>query len=319
WCAGVRRTGRISISVTSWPRCASCHAASQPARPPPTTVTSAMTIRSSCASRALRRRHRLGRELAVALGAAVEGASGLRRLLDEERRLAVGARHGDGPVPRGPVAVRVPRAAPERLTPPRPLLSHVPLAAARALESRDRARPGVAAFRVIGARDEGTHTALALHQLAAALGALLPDRTRLLLLLAIERLRVAAFRVAGAAEEAAVAAPAHHERPAALRALRALRGDDIAQHLVAPLLTLRERLLERAVELAQHLAPVQLALLDAVQLALHLAGEAHVEELREQPHQELRHRLAQRRRVEALLLQLHVLPVHQRGDDLRVR
>src|SRR5690606_16942425 len=269
WCAGVRRTGRISISVTSWPRCASCHAASQPARPPPTTVTSAMTIRSSCASRALRRRHRLGRELAVALGAAVEGASGLRRLLDEERRLAVGARHGDGPVPRGPVAVRVPRAAPERLTPPRPLLSHVPLAAARALESRDRARPGVAAFRVIGARDEGTHTPLALHQLAAALGALLPDRTRLLLLLAIEGLRAAGCCVAAAAGDASGAAPPPPGGRAARRALWALRGDDIAQHLAAPCPSPRERPLERAVELAQPPAPVQLALLDAVQLALH--------------------------------------------------
>src|SRR5690606_16020735 len=123
----------------------------------------------------------------------------------------------------------------------------------------------------------------------------------------------------GAAEEAAVAAPAHDERPAALGALGGLRRDDLAQHLVAALLALLERLLERAVELAEHLAPVQVALLDAVQLALHLAGEAHVEEVREQAHEELRHRLTQRRGVEALLLELDVLPVHERGDDLRVR
>src|SRR5690606_615038 len=226
---------------------------------------------------------------------------------------------GDGPVPRGPVAVRVARAAPEGLAPPRPLLAHIALAAARTLEPRDRARPRVAALRVVGARDERAHAPLALDQLAAALRALLADRARLLLLLAVQRLRVAALRVAGAAEEATVAAPADDQRSAALGALGGVRGDDLAQDLVAALLPLLERLLERAVELAEHLAPVQVALLDAVQLVLHLAGEAHVEEVREEPHEELRHRLAQRRGMEALLLELDVLPVHERRDDLRVR
>src|SRR2546423_1355889 len=36
WCAAVRTTGRISCTTTSCPRSASCHAASDPARPPPT-------------------------------------------------------------------------------------------------------------------------------------------------------------------------------------------------------------------------------------------------------------------------------------------
>ena len=41
--ASVPRTGRISNSVTSCPRSASCHAASEPESPPPTTVTSAIS------------------------------------------------------------------------------------------------------------------------------------------------------------------------------------------------------------------------------------------------------------------------------------
>src|SRR5690606_42012306 len=98
-------------------------------------------------------------------------------------------------------AVRVAGAAPEGLAPPRPLLAHIALAAARTLEPRDRARPRVTALRVVGARDEGAHPTLALDQLAAALGALLADRLRLLPPLAGQRLRVAALRVAGAAEE----------------------------------------------------------------------------------------------------------------------
>src|SRR5699024_5672067 len=39
WCAGLCCTGFISCRRTLTPRCASCHAASQPARPAPTTVT----------------------------------------------------------------------------------------------------------------------------------------------------------------------------------------------------------------------------------------------------------------------------------------
>ncbi len=39
WCAGVDRTGRISNNSTSMPRRAHCHAASLPARPAPTILT----------------------------------------------------------------------------------------------------------------------------------------------------------------------------------------------------------------------------------------------------------------------------------------
>src|SRR6185437_3378644 len=48
--AAVATTGRISTSVTSCPRSASCHAASEPARPPPTTVIigQKLTLASGC-------------------------------------------------------------------------------------------------------------------------------------------------------------------------------------------------------------------------------------------------------------------------------
>jgi hypothetical protein len=39
-CAAVGRVGRISYSATATPRSAACHAASQPANPPPRTVNS---------------------------------------------------------------------------------------------------------------------------------------------------------------------------------------------------------------------------------------------------------------------------------------
>ena len=46
WCAGVCCTGFISHRRTEIPRCASCHAASQPASPAPTTVTISLIRRS---------------------------------------------------------------------------------------------------------------------------------------------------------------------------------------------------------------------------------------------------------------------------------
>src|SRR5690606_7694609 len=164
-CAGVRRTGRISSSVTSWPRAASCHAASQPARPPPTTVTAA-TTRCLLPSGGLRLRDGVRVELGLALRAPEEGAAGLGRLFDEERRLAVRARRGDGSVPGGPVALGVTSAAPERLAAPRALLADVALAATRALEPGDGARAGEAALRVVRARDERAQPALPLDELA---------------------------------------------------------------------------------------------------------------------------------------------------------
>src|SRR5690606_26625925 len=126
-------------------------------------------------------------------------------------------------------------AAPERLAAPRALLADVALAATRALEPGDGARAGEAALRVVRARDERAQPALPLDELAAALRALLADRPRLLLLLPVQRLRVSALGVPRAAEEPPVAAPANQERAAAPRALRGVRGDDLAQHLVAPL------------------------------------------------------------------------------------
>src|SRR5690606_4074414 len=293
------------MSVTCRPRSASCQAASHPARPPP--MTSASPI------------DRLQLELSLAGRALDELAPGLRALGHQEGGPAVRAGLGHGPVPARPVAVRVAVATPEDLAGPGPLHRDVALAALRALDPRDGDRLRVLALRVVAARDEGPEPPLPLDELRAALRALLADRLRRLRLLAVQRPRVRAFGIAGATQEPAVPGPADLERPAAVGAGARVPGHDLAQHLLAAALALLELALEGPVEVLQHLLPVDVALLDLVELALHPAGEVHLEEGREERHQQLDHRLAQGRRVETLLLELDVLAVEQGRDDLGVR
>ena len=76
-----------------------------------------------------------------------------------------------------------------------------------------------------------------------------------------------------------------------------------------------ERLAERAVEVLEHPLPAQLALLDLVELGLHLRGELDVEDLGELAHHDLLDRLAQLGGEEAALLDLHVLAGAERRDD----
>jgi hypothetical protein len=68
----------------------------------------------------------------------------------------------------------------------------------------------------------------------------------------------------------------------------------------------------------QQVAPLDLALLDAVELALHAARELDVEDVREEAHEELRHDLAEVGRLEAPLLELDVAAVDDDRDDARV-
>ena len=71
---------------------------------------------------------------------------------------------------------------------------------------------------------------------------------------------------------------------------------------------MRERLLEGAVELLERLRPIQLAVLDLVELALHLRGEADVEDPGKVRDEEIVDELAELGRIEALLELLDVAP-----------
>src|SRR6185369_8046589 len=133
---------------------------------------------------------------------------------------------------------------------------------------------------------------------------LLANRRRLFLFLLVDRFGLATLGVAAAAEESAKAVPAHDHWFAAFWAHARVRRNDVAHDIRALLLTSFELLLERAVEIGEHITPLELAFLDLVELAFHTAREADIEDRREQSHQNFGDRLTERRRLEALLLEL---------------
>ena len=81
----------------------------------------------------------------------------------------------------------------------------------------------------------------------------------------------------------------------------------------------RELLLEGAVELAEHLDPVEVVVLDLVELLFHLARVADVQDLGEGLDELVGHDLAKVGRVEAALELLDVVALLDHGDDRGVR
>jgi hypothetical protein len=183
-----------------------------------------------------------------------------------------------------------------------------------------RARLRVLALRVVAAGDERAEAAFPLEQLRrAADRTLLARGLRFRLLLLVERLGIPALRVSRAAEEPPVPIPPDRQLPATVGTRTCVRGDGVADDLAALRLPLGEPALERRVEVLEDDAPVQLTLLDPVELRLHAAGEVHAEDVGKHVDEDRGDGLAQRCGLESLLLELHVLAVRERGDDLGVR
>src|SRR5690606_22149065 len=87
----------------------------------------------------------------------------------------------------------------------------------------------------------------------------------------IERARALALRIAGAAQEATILVPAHQHRAAADVARLTLGREDLLDDRVGGGLALLEPFAERTVEAPQQRTPLDLALLDPVELAFHAA------------------------------------------------
>src|SRR3569623_1237625 len=258
--------------------------------PAPATPSRIAANSSHASTRSLRGVLALGLVGAFALPIALHAAecdAALGLLLEDELRRAGRARLLDGLVPRDEVALllRPVRAAVERLAAPRPLLRDVPAAARLRALHAERDRLGRLAVRVARAREERAEpAALDGHRRAAGLADLGGRLRRHLLPGAVEVLddlhRVTALGVALAREERPVAAPLDDHRLAALLADplgRDLLALDVA-HLGLGLLELE---LERRVEGAEEHAPVLVAVLDTVEVALYLRGEVGADELGE--------------------------------------
>jgi len=74
-------------------------------------------------------------------------------------------------------------------------------------------------------------------------------------------------------------------------------------------------LLEGAVEVPSWLLEGELALLDAVEVGLHARGVFRIQQVVEALQQQVGHRHAQVRGLEAALVLLHVVPVQDGADD----
>ncbi len=171
-------------------------------------------------------------------------------------------------------------------------------------------RPRKTTIGVVRAGNEGP-VATALDQKPSpAMGTLLVAEVYLGWL--IDRPGVAAIGIGRAAEEPPVAIPAHDHRRAAQIADSVVGLNDFLDDFRAPLLTLLQPVSESLVEVAEHLMPLELPFLDAIQTRLHVAGELDIEGVGEDPDQDLDHRLAEGRRREPSALQLDVRPVHER-------
>ena len=136
------------------------------------------------------------------------------------------------------------------------------------------------------------------------------------LLPAAQILGVLAVGIAGAREELAEAAPLLDHRLAAIRTgVARLLADLVVRH---PRLGLADVPVELLVELAHHLDPVAVALLDLVERLLELGGEVDVHDLGEERHQPVGDEHPQLAREQRPLLPPRVLAVLNGREDLRV-
>src|SRR5207302_7005221 len=231
----------------------------------------------------------------------------LRQALWQERRPALRAGFGDGPVPDDELAVRVVRARVEGAAPLRAALDNVAATAGLGAGDAERDRLGVPALRIARAGDELPVAPVLDHHRLAALLAGLAGRLVLGLAASVpgQVLGEAALGIGRARQEPSEAPPALEERLAAGRAgLSRLRAALQVLHLAArPSQILRETLVEGA----DGVDPRSIALLDPVELLLELGGELDVHDLREEREQEIRHLGTELRRVERALLAPHVL------------
>ena len=158
------------------------------------------------------------------------------------------------------------------------------------------------------------------HRLLATGAQVLRDDRLLAGLLALARLEILApLLEPRAADELAprLLAVVAHQRLAALGAHLAGFLAALGRHL---LLGRRQRLGERPPELVQHIARLPLVALDVVEFLLHVRRELQVHDLREMLDEQIRHRLADVRGVEAPLAHLHIGAVGRRdlADDRRI-
>src|SRR5664279_4202173 len=182
------------------------------------------------------------------------------------------------------------------------------------------------ALGVVGAGPEGAPLALAqVHGRGAAERAL---RRVAGLLHLFEIRRVVALvllglgAIVGAAHEEPVAADALQQHARVLLAVAALGALLPRGHAGLEVLHVlaggHQGLLEGAVEIRHGLLEGELALLDAVEVALHARGVLGIHEIHEPLQQQLRHRHAEIRGLEAALVLLHVVAINDGADDAGV-
>ncbi len=220
----------------------------------------------------------------------------------------------DGPVPDGVLAVRVPGAGVEA---PAPLGAPLgQLAAAARLGARHPGgdRPDALALGVIGAGQELAElAALDLHRAAALVADLALGVLEVLL--GVHGHGGLAVRVAGAGVELAEAAPLDDHGLAALRAGGVGLLLQRFLHLEAVGLGRLQVTGEGPVEILEGPDPLQLALLDLVQLALHVGGELDLENVGELLGKYLVDHHPQLGGLQRAALLGGVLPVDDGADD----
>src|SRR6185437_14808991 len=137
------------------------------------------------------------------------------------------------------------------------------------------------------------------------------------LLLAAKRTReLARLRMILARHERSKKAATWHELATAIRAFLSFEHRQVMRCSYQALnVRVLDLLRERAVERAEHLAPVDGAVLHLVEVALHVRRELDVEYVRQALHHHALDLFSQVGRKEAALLQQHVTPVRQRRDD----
>src|SRR5215218_7238646 len=258
------------------------------------------------------------------LGAALGAGGGVRVLVGGEQAAAARAGLGQRRLPQGEVAVRVAVAAVEGLAALGPLGDDLALAALGTGPVRLLAQVlDAAALGVVRAAQERPEAAAALDHRLAALGASHVGQLGLGLLGGLlGRLvgvaPVLAVRVAAAGQEPAVPAPLADQLGAGLLAAG---GTELVGGLLGPrdlLLALGDGALDLVEEGLDERLPRLGPAGDPVQVLLHLGGEAEVDDLREHVGQEVGDHDADVLGVEPLVVQPHVLAVHQGGDGRRV-
>src|SRR5215212_8581479 len=258
------------------------------------------------------------------LGAALGAGGGVRVLVGGEQAAAVRAGLGQRRLPEGEVAVGVAVAAVEGLAALGPLGDDLALAALGTDAVRLLAQVlDALALGVVGAAQERPEAAAALDHRLAALGAGHVGQLGLGLLGGLlGRLvgvaPVLAVRVAAAGQEPAVPAPLADQLGPGLLAAG---GADLVGRLLGPrdlLLALGDGALDLLEEGPDDRLPRLGPAGDAVQVLLHLGGEAEVDDLGEDVGEQVGDHDADVLGVEALAVQADVLAVHQGRDGRRV-